>query len=40
MKSARLKEYKTIEEDITKYIRNLFRLKKLKKETNDVRLKV
>ena len=31
-----LKEYRNVEENIIKDVRNLFRLKKLKKETNDV----
>ena len=31
-----LKKYRNIEENIIKNVRNLFRLKKLKKETNDV----
>ena len=35
MKSSRLEEDKNIEENIIKDVRNLFRLKKLKKETNE-----
>ena len=34
-KRSRLEEDKNIEENIVKDVRNLFRLKKLKKETND-----
>ena len=36
MKSSRLEEDKNIEENVIKDVRNLLRLKKLKKETNDV----
>ena len=39
MKSSRFDQYKNIEENIIKYVRNLFRLKKLKKETNDTAIK-
>ena len=39
MKSSRFNEYKNMEENIIKYVRNLFRLKKLKKETNDTAIK-
>ena len=34
MKTSRREEYKNIEENIDKDVRNLFSLKKLKKETN------
>ena len=36
MKSSRLEEDKNIEENVIKDVRNFLRLKKLKKETNDV----
>ena len=36
MKSSRIKEYKNIEKNIIKDVRNIFILKKLKKSTNDV----
>ena len=39
MKSSRFDQYKNIEENIIKYVRNLFRLKKLKKEPNDTAIK-
>ena len=39
MKSSRLKENKNIQENIIKYLRNLFRLKKLKTEAHDVTIK-
>ena len=39
MKSSGLKEYKNIKENITKDVRNLLRLKKLKNETNDAAIK-
>ena len=39
MKSSGLEEYKNIEENIIKDVRNVFSLKKLKKETNDVAIK-
>ena len=39
MKGSRLEEDKNIEENIIKDVRNLFRLKKLKKETNDAAIK-
>ena len=39
MESPRPEEGKTIEENIIKDLRNLFRLKKLKNETNDVAIK-
>ena len=39
MKSSRLEEYKNIEENIIKDVRNLFRLKKLKKETKEAAIK-
>ena len=35
IKSSRLEKDKNIEENIIKDVRSLFRLKKLKKETND-----
>ena len=35
IKSSRIKEYKHVKENITEDVRNLFRLKELKKETND-----
>ena len=35
MKSSRLEEDKNIEENIIKDVRNLIRLKKLKKKTDD-----
>ena len=35
IKSSRLEKDKNIEENIIKYLRSIFRLKKLKKETND-----
>ena len=38
MKSSRLKEEKNIEENVIKDVRNVFRLKKLKKETNDIKI--
>ena len=38
MKISRLEEDKNIEENINKDVRNLFRLKKSKKETNDTAL--
>ena len=40
MKSSRFEVYKNIKENIIKDVRNLFRLKKLKKETNDISIKV
>ena len=39
MKSSRLEEYKKIVENMIKDVINLFRLKKLKKETNDATIK-
>ena len=39
MKSSRLKEDENIEENIIKDVKNLFRLKKLKKETNVIAIK-
>ena len=39
MKSSRLEEDKNIEENVIKDVRNLFRLKKIKKETNDAAIK-
>ena len=39
MKSSRLEEDKNMEENIIKDVRNLFRLRKLKKETNDAVIK-
>ena len=39
MKSSGLEEYKNIEENIIKDVRNVFSLKKLKKEANDVAIK-
>ena len=39
MKSSRLKEDKNTEGNKIKVVRNLFRLKKLKKETNDTAIK-
>ena len=39
MKSSRFEEDKNIEENINKDVRNLFRLKKLKKETIDATIK-
>ena len=39
IKSSRLEEVKNIEESIIKHVRNLLRLKKLKKETNDAATK-
>ena len=39
MKFSRLKEHKNIEENIIKNKRNIFRLKKLKKEANDSEIK-
>ena len=35
MKSSGLEEYKNMEENIIKDVRNVFRLNKLEKETND-----
>ena len=35
MKSSRREEYKNIKENLIKDVRNLFKLKKLKKGTND-----
>ena len=40
MKSSRLGRENNIEKNIIKDVRNLFRLKKLKKETNDTAIKV
>ena len=40
MKSSRFEVYKNIKENIIKDVRNLFRLKKLTKETNDISMKV
>ena len=39
MKRSRLKEHKNIEENIIKNERYIFRLKKLKKESNDSAIK-
>ena len=39
MKSSRLKEDKNTEENIINDVRNILRLKKLKKETNDAAIK-
>ena len=39
MKISRLEEDKNIEENIIKYVRNLFRLKNFKKEPNDTAIK-
>ena len=39
MKSSRREEYKNIWENIINDLRNIFRLKKLKKETTDARIK-
>ena len=39
MKSSGLEEHKDIKENIIKYVTNLFRLKKLKKETSYVEIK-
>ena len=39
MKSSRLEEDKDIEENINKNVKNLFILKKLKKETHDATIK-
>ena len=39
LKGSRCKEYKNIKEKTIKDVRNLFRLKKLKKETNDLAIK-
>ena len=39
MTSSRFEEDKNIEENINKDVRNLFRLKKLKKETIDATIK-
>ena len=39
MKNSRLKEYKNIKGNIIKDVRDLFKLKKLKKETNDTAIK-
>ena len=39
MKSSGLEEYKNIEENIIKDVRNVFSLKKLKKEANDIAIK-
>ena len=39
IKNPRLQKYKDIEENIIKDVRNLFRLKKLRKETNDAAIK-
>ena len=39
MKSSRLEDDKNIEENVIKDVRNLFRLKKIKKETNDAAIK-
>ena len=39
MKSSRLEEDKNMEQNIIKDVRYIFKLKKLKKETNDARFK-
>ena len=39
LECSRLEEDENMEENITKDVRNLFRLKKLKKETNDATIK-
>ena len=39
IEGPRLEEYENIEENIIKHVRNLFKLKKLKKETNDAIIK-
>ena len=39
MERSRLEEDKNIKENIIKDVRNLFRLIKLKKETNDAKIK-
>ena len=39
MKNSRLKEYKNIKGNIIEDVRDLFKLKKLKKETNDTAIK-
>ena len=40
MKSSSFEVYKNIKENIIKDVRNLFRLKKLTKETSDISMKV
>ena len=39
MKSPRLEEYKNIEENLIRDVRNLFRLNKLEKEISDAAIK-
>ena len=39
MENSRPEEYKNMEENRIKDVRNLFRLKELKKETNDAAIK-
>ena len=40
MQSSKFEEYKNIKENIIKDVRSLFRLKKIKSETDDPQLKV